>query len=209
MEFRKVGPFGIKMGRVALSALIGLSVMLPLSASAQSRLEVLRQHNQRQEWKSRLDETIKGLDDFRSTQPTLSVDTVTYLERSIQDYRGIVSKGGWAAVPSPRNKIRMGARDKVVIALRQRLIASGDIDAGTGSSATFDSDVDEGVRRFQVRHGLTLGELMRIASDLMPGIPRLLAVNKIRPGQTPDKVYETFGPLVRGHGRYYIQITRK
>ena len=46
----------------------------------------------------------------------------------------------------------------------------------------------------------TLGELMRIASDLMPGIPRLLAVNKIRPGQTPDQVYETFGPLVRGHG---------
>ena len=46
----------------------------------------------------------------------------------------------------------------------------------------------------------TLGELMRIASDLMPGIPRMLAVNKIRPGQTPDQVYETFGPLVRGHG---------
>jgi hypothetical protein len=46
----------------------------------------------------------------------------------------------------------------------------------------------------------TLGELMRIASDLMPGIPRMLAVNKIRPGQTPDQVYETFGPLVRAHG---------
>ena len=44
-----------------------------------------------------------------------------------------------------------------------------------------------------------LGNLMRIASDLMPGIPRLLAVNKIRPRQTPDQVVETFGPLARGH----------
>ena len=46
----------------------------------------------------------------------------------------------------------------------------------------------------------TLGDLLRIAADLMPGIPRLLAVNKIRPRQTPDQVYETFQPLARNHG---------
>ena len=46
----------------------------------------------------------------------------------------------------------------------------------------------------------TLGDLLRIAADLMPGIPRLLAVNKVRPRQTPDQVLETFGPLARGHG---------
>ncbi|NND98307.1 MAG: hypothetical protein HKN47_13360 [Pirellulaceae bacterium] len=46
----------------------------------------------------------------------------------------------------------------------------------------------------------TLGDLLRIAADLMPGIPRMLAVNKVRPRQTPDQVLETFGPLARGHG---------
>lgn len=46
----------------------------------------------------------------------------------------------------------------------------------------------------------TLGDLMRIASDLMPGVPRMLAVNKIRPGQTPDQVFDTFGPMARNHG---------
>ena len=46
----------------------------------------------------------------------------------------------------------------------------------------------------------TLGDLMRIASDLMPGVPRMLAVNKIRSRQTPDQVHETFGPLARSHG---------
>lgn len=46
----------------------------------------------------------------------------------------------------------------------------------------------------------TLGDLLRIASDLMPGVPRMLAVNKIRARQTPDQVLETFQPLARSHG---------
>ncbi|MAI73101.1 MAG: hypothetical protein CMM01_19640 [Rhodopirellula sp.] len=46
----------------------------------------------------------------------------------------------------------------------------------------------------------TLGDLLRMASDLMPGVPRMLAVNKVRPQQTPDLVYETFQPLVRSNG---------
>lgn len=46
----------------------------------------------------------------------------------------------------------------------------------------------------------TLADLMRIASDLMPGVPRMLAVNKIRPRQTPDQVYETFEPLSKKFG---------
>ena len=46
----------------------------------------------------------------------------------------------------------------------------------------------------------TLGDLLRIASDLMPGVPRMLAVNKIRREQTPDQVLETFRPLARSHG---------
>lgn len=46
----------------------------------------------------------------------------------------------------------------------------------------------------------TLSDLLRIASDLMPGVPRMLAVNKVRPKQTPDQVHETFLPLARSHG---------
>ena len=46
----------------------------------------------------------------------------------------------------------------------------------------------------------TLGDLLRIASDLMPGVPRMLAVNKIRAQLTPDQVLETFGSLAKAHG---------
>lgn len=45
-----------------------------------------------------------------------------------------------------------------------------------------------------------LGDLMRIAADLMPGVPRMLAVNKVRPRQTPEQVLEAFEPLSKTHG---------
>ena len=46
----------------------------------------------------------------------------------------------------------------------------------------------------------TLAELLRIAADLMPGVPRLLAVNQVRPNQTPEQVLANFSPLARSHG---------
>ncbi len=46
----------------------------------------------------------------------------------------------------------------------------------------------------------TLADLTRIASDLMPGVPRMLAVNKVRPRQSPDQIFETFSPLCKNNG---------
>ncbi|XZE53427.1 hypothetical protein SH139x_005169 [Planctomycetaceae bacterium SH139] len=45
----------------------------------------------------------------------------------------------------------------------------------------------------------TLGDLLRIAAELMPGVPRLLAVNKVRPRQTPDSVWSNTRELVNHH----------
>lgn len=47
----------------------------------------------------------------------------------------------------------------------------------------------------------TLSDLLRIASEQMPGVPRFLAVNKVRAkNQTPVQVLETFQPLVSRYG---------
>ncbi|MGV3484294.1 MAG: hypothetical protein ACO1RT_07740 [Planctomycetaceae bacterium] len=47
----------------------------------------------------------------------------------------------------------------------------------------------------------TLSELLRIASEKMPGVPRILAINKVRAkNQTPVQVHETFLPLIERHG---------
>lgn len=47
-----------------------------------------------------------------------------------------------------------------------------------------------------------LADILRIASDLMPGVPRMLAVNKIRPRQSPEQIWETFRPLAE---RYRVE----
>lgn len=46
----------------------------------------------------------------------------------------------------------------------------------------------------------TLADHLRIAADLMAGVPRYLAVNKVRPRQTPEQVWETFQPIAEQHG---------
>ncbi|QDV87265.1 hypothetical protein [Planctomycetes bacterium TBK1r] len=60
----------------------------------------------------------------------------------------------------------------------------------------------------------SLGDILQTISDLMPGIPRLLAVNKIRPGQTPEDVLESFEPqaskfgVERVYGAYDYELPK-
>ena len=89
----------------------------------------------------------------RSTTPVLSQATFDATERAIDQYRQIVQKGGWQKVPSSRT-LKLGSTGPAVVALRQRLIISGDLDASSGTAPVFDSYVDAGVKHFQARHGL-------------------------------------------------------
>ena len=61
-------------------------------------------------------------------------------------------------VPTHRNDdgtiLKLGSRGPSVVALRQRLLRSGDLDQSAGDSPAFDSYVEAGVRRFQARHGM-------------------------------------------------------
>jgi murein L,D-transpeptidase YcbB/YkuD len=89
----------------------------------------------------------------RSTTPVLSAQTLAATEQAIETYREIVANGGWGTVPSGQS-MRLGANGAAVVALRKRLIASGDLDRSAGMSPIFDSYVDAGVKHFQARHGL-------------------------------------------------------
>ncbi|HEY0291853.1 MAG TPA: L,D-transpeptidase family protein [Hansschlegelia sp.] len=124
------------LGAVATGALAG-------SASAQQA-----------EWSDRFDAAgAPATRTSASRTPTLSPQTVAATEKAISDYSGIVSRGGWARVPDgPR--LKLGSSGERVVALRQRLMATGDLDPNLGLSPTFDSYVEGGVRRFQARHGL-------------------------------------------------------
>ena len=90
----------------------------------------------------------------RETVPVLSPLTVQATEAAIETYQGIVSRGGWNQVPTNAD-LRVGVKSKSVQALRQRLIASADLDPEAGMGATYDSFVEAAVQRFQLRHGLS------------------------------------------------------
>ncbi len=104
------------------------------------------------EWRQSY-ETAERLAVNRETTPVLSPETLTATEAAIQQYQGIVSRGGWNAVPSG-GELRVGVKSAAVRALRQRLVVSGDLDPVAGTGPVFDSFVEAGVKRFQARHGI-------------------------------------------------------
>jgi len=120
----------------------------------QSPLEALQQYQQRVEWEDRFQNTMESLRAMESSSPTLSPETANYVAAAIDRYSRIVQMGGWGRVSGQGRPLRIGTKDPRVVELRQRLIASGDLEQNAGLSSTFDSYVDAGVRRFQMRHGL-------------------------------------------------------
>jgi len=89
----------------------------------------------------------------REATPILSAATVDATQAAIQKYQDIVAHGGWETVPAGPEQ-RVGSRGGAVEALRQRLVATGDLDPVAGSGPVYDSLVEAGVKRFQARNGL-------------------------------------------------------
>ena len=107
------------------------------------------------EWNDRYDANAGAVTSRTSASrtPTLSPETAQATEQAIATYQDIAGRGGWNGVPTgPR--LKLGSTGERVVALRRRLVVSGDLDPAVGMSPTFDSYVEGGVRRFQARHGL-------------------------------------------------------
>ena len=82
------------------------------------------------------------------------------LTQALASHRAIAAKGGWGVVP-PGPDLEAGDHGPRVAALRNRLIASGDLPAGNAApqqqpqaEAVFDNALAAAVSRFQQRHGL-------------------------------------------------------
>jgi len=90
----------------------------------------------------------------REATPILSPATVDATQAAIQKYQDLVDHGGWNTVPGGA-ELRIGSKSKAVEALRERLVASGDLDPVAGAGPVFDSFVEAAVKRFQARNGLS------------------------------------------------------
>ena len=95
-----------------------------------------------------------GAADVRTTIPILSPEIVDATEQAIAQYSDIVARGGWPMVPTEQ-ELKIGMRGPAVVALRQRLMITGDLAPTTaGNTDVFDSYVEAAVKRFQARHGI-------------------------------------------------------
>ncbi len=134
--------------RTAIAAIVAGTCLSAAASSASAQAPISQT-----EWSDGFDTAASGANDVRTNTPILSPEIVSALQVAIQQYSDIVSRGGWPVVPAG-NTLRLGVRDPAVATLRQRLIIAGDMQQTVGASDSFDSYVEEAVKRFQARHGI-------------------------------------------------------
>jgi murein L,D-transpeptidase YcbB/YkuD len=78
------------------------------------------------------------------------------LKSALLKYEKIKKSGGWYEVPVG-SKIRKGDTGERIVALRSRLIISGDLaDSKNGNEEYFDEALEDGIKNFQARNGLKI-----------------------------------------------------
>ena len=97
------------------------------------------------EWRQNYDAGATRSLSYRASAPMLSQESVIATEQAIQQYRQIASAGGWRPLAAS-GQLRLGARGPAVLALRQRLAITGDIDQSSGASNTFDRSEERSCR---------------------------------------------------------------
>jgi L,D-transpeptidase YcbB len=158
------------------------SLLALVAGSSAVRAAAAIQDSDQAEWRQNYD-AATNLQMTRSSTPVLSPATLQATEQMIERYRQIVGAGGFPAMP--QGNLKLGQKGALVVALRKRLIASGDLDAGTGASPVFDSYVEAGVKRFQERHGLNPTGVVNAATVTAMNVPaetrlRQLETNVVR-----------------------------
>ncbi|HML14971.1 MAG TPA: L,D-transpeptidase family protein [Xanthobacteraceae bacterium] len=123
-------------------------------------LDALINQNQNTDFGQGFDSASRTIKMPTASLPTLSPATAQTTEQAIPQYEAIVARGGWPQVTGV-DRLRLGVRHPAIAALRERLLAVGDIEASAGVGDVYDSYVEAAVRRFQARHGLSVDGVVR------------------------------------------------
>jgi L,D-transpeptidase YcbB len=182
--FNAVAQAGVSR-RALLGGLAAVVAARALPAEAQEGpVDIMLRQQVVGEWQNKFDGSQVTAGELLSSSPLLSPDTAFNIERAIPLYADIVNRGGWRPVGA-RQRLRIGSRSDDVVALRQRLTVTGDLQNNVGTQDVFDSYVDIAVRRFQIRHGMkATGVADKATLDMMnvPAEKRLqqLETNLVR-----------------------------
>jgi murein L,D-transpeptidase YcbB/YkuD len=88
-----------------------------------------------------------------SSEPVFDEGTYGRIKEALLSYSAIQVRGGWPALPADA-KLAPGTSGPTVAALRQRLVITEDLPPEQEAGDLYDTAVIEGVKHFQLRHGL-------------------------------------------------------
>jgi L,D-transpeptidase YcbB len=88
-----------------------------------------------------------------SADPVFDEDTFQRIKEALLFYSDTQVRGGWPMLPADA-KLAPGSSGPDVALLRRRLVISDDMPANQEAGNAYDAAVAEGVKRFQLRHGL-------------------------------------------------------
>jgi L,D-transpeptidase YcbB len=91
------------------------------------------------------------------------------LKFALGKYREIADNGGWPSVP-PGPTLKPGMHDDRVIALRTRLIITGELSQCGSDPSLFDADLSTAIKSFQTQHSME--------ADGIPGKTTLFEMNR-------------------------------
>ena len=89
----------------------------------------------------------------KDPRPTLDPDTFVNTMRAAERYHALAAAGGWGELPKGAT-FKLGDKGQLVVKLKERLAATGDLSAEAVPGEVFDQNVLAAVKRFQARHGL-------------------------------------------------------
>jgi murein L,D-transpeptidase YcbB/YkuD len=132
--------------------------------------------------------------------PTLAAENVAAMKAAIARYTDIVEKGGWPTLPE--TTLQPGAGGRNVQLLRQRLVASGDLNGADDSlfGYAYDESIERAVKRFQASNGLTPTGLVDKRTIAALNIPAAVRLTQLKANLS--RVEE----LARNAGKKYVVV---
>ncbi|MFJ5368137.1 murein L,D-transpeptidase, partial [Bosea sp. CER48] len=104
----------------------------------------------------------------RANEPSYGPNTYDRTLEALIAHEDVAGRGGWPKVPAGAASLKLDSQGPDVVALKQRLLASGDLAPEALNGDVYDTAVAEAVKRFQRRHGLSdLGTVGRLTLKAM------------------------------------------
>ena len=92
------------------------------------------------------------------------------LKDKLGDYYGIYKKGGWPVITAGKKSYKKGATTPEIASIKKRLQLSGDI-SQEDTTQIFNDTLEQGIKKFQQRHGLKTNGIVDKATLKEMNIP--------------------------------------